>query len=260
MDCAHEHLKKNEEDIVNIDIDDYINFMNEFNDIIKNNIKELHGRLAQAPHIQKKITRLQDYNKQAYANIMILDFAKDVKESIKKNRNFNFDKFYKEGGYELRFMLYRRFIDQNNIVVNSNGILSPENYSDVANFSMLQKASVNQLRSFTEQERFNVAYGIFKYYYDFLINAAREIDNLEKKLSSVFTFNKKAIRQRIENLEKLSLDARNILEAILITDLYKKIPTDFYKKIYDADPVDVIIFSETEAFLIVYEKIKKGGQ
>lgn len=196
------------------------------------------------------IANLKDYNRHAYIAMVLRD------DKILKNKK-SFDTYFANGGFETRFHIYERFINDetNGINIDENGSLDPKNYSLIANFALLKNLSVNQLKSLSGKDRAEEALKVVGYYNEFRVRAQNEIKSLEKKLKSFFTFNKKAIQGRIAKLTEYVKDSDQILAALTINDLYKQVPPSFIQKIANAPEEYAIIFGQTEALLKSYDTL-----
>lgn len=248
--CSKAFLEKNKNNVNNIDVDDYNKTMMNAVNFLNNNI----NLVKTAPRIFSPfLTSIERYNKQAYIDIILYD--KNPTASAKTN----FEKFFKDGNYEIFFNQYKRFFLKNygaEIDTDENLVLNSSSYPVVANYALLHTVkSSERLRKLTDEERFSSALKMFNYINEFRVNVSNEIAILKKKVDSFFTLNKSALREKITYLNGLKISANQISEALLINDLYKKIPKDFYAKIAQASPYYAIIYGQTESLLIAYKKI-----
>jgi hypothetical protein len=259
--CGLNYLEKNKEKFSDeFDIENYITTMN--NVISFLSARDENGQkkaksgaelFLTAPQILWRfITELKQFNQHVYVDMVL------PSNEIRKNR-ISFDKYFNNGGFETRFLVYKRFIDDASNVINfdENGNLQPQSYSLVANFALLKNLSVNQLKALNQQGRIKEVLNVVNYYNEFKVRASDEIKSLQKKLTSFLTFNKKAIREKIEKLTSYTKYSNQILTALIINDLYKQIPPSFVQKIADAPAEYGVIFGQTEALLKIYEKLIK---
>lgn len=247
LDCSHNYLNDHKESAINLEVKEIIENISLVNTLLS----KMYTSKDFARLIGPSRNNIINFNKQAYVDIMIY-------EPIHPKLTGTYDEFFKKGKFAVFFETYHKLIEdkKQKITFDDNGNLSGSSYGIIASFALLPFLGSKAINELSGEERYTIAIKAFeslRLLKSYLMN---EIDKLTIKKSSFWTINKSSIQKKINDLVAYRESLNQILEALLINDLYKKLPPMFYTRMKHASPVNSIVFGETEAFILLINRLE----